>query len=101
MDGLKPRAKNLDEIAEGAAFLFRAVPLDMDERAAALLEGQAPDLLALVHAALAALHEWTTEATEQAVRGVTEAAEVKLGKVAPPLRAALPGRENSERESVQ
>lgn len=95
MDGLKPRAKNLDEIAEGAAFLFKTVPLDMDERAAALLEGQAPDLLALVHAALAAVPEWTAEATEQAVRGVSEAAGVKLGQVAQPLRAALTGRATS------
>src|SRR3546814_18495497 len=95
MDGLKPRGKNLDEIAEGAAFLFRAVPLDMDERAAALLEGQAPDLLALVHAALAAFPEWTAEATEQAVRGVSEAADVKLAQVAQPPRAGLPGRATS------
>ncbi len=95
MEGLKPRAKNLDELAEGAAFLFKTVPLDVDERAAALLEGQAPDLLALVHAALAALSDWTAEATEQAVRGVSEAAGVKLGQVAQPLRAALTGRATS------
>ena len=95
MEGLKPRAKNLDELSEGATFLFKTVPLDMDERAAALLEGQAPDLLALVHAALAAVTEWTAEATEQAVRGVSEAAGVKLGQVAQPLRAALTGRATS------
>ena len=95
MEGLKPRAKNLDELAEGGAFLFKRVPLDMDERAAALLEGGASDLLALVHAALAALPEWTAEATEQAVRGVSESAGVKLGQVAQPLRAALTGRATS------
>src|SRR3546814_5550962 len=67
----------------------------MGERAGAVLEGQAPDLLALVHAALAALPEWTAEATEQAVRGVSEAADVKLGQVAQPLRAALTGRATS------
>ena len=95
MEGLKPRAKNLDELAEGGAFLFKRVPLDMDERAAALLEGGASDLLALVHAALAALPDWTAEATEQAVRGVSESAGVKLGQVAQPLRAALTGRATS------
>ncbi|PWG03415.1 glutamate--tRNA ligase [Sphingosinicella humi] len=95
MEGLKPRAKNLNELADGAAFLFKTVPLDVDERAAALLEGQAPDLLALVHAALAALPDWTAEATERAVRGVSEAAGVKLGQVAQPLRAALTGRATS------
>jgi glutamyl-tRNA synthetase len=95
MDGLKPRAKTLNELSEGATFLFKARPLDVDERAGALLQGQASDLLALVHAALAALPEWTIEATEQAVRGVSEAAGVKLGQVAQPLRAALTGRVTS------
>ncbi len=95
MDGLKPRAKNLNELAEGAVFLFKARPLDLDERAAALLQGDAQDLLALVHAALAALPEWTAEATEEAVRGVSESAGVKLGQVAQPLRAALTGRATS------
>ena len=95
MEGLKPRAKNLDEMAEGGAFLFKSVPLDMDEKAAALLEGDASDLLARVHAALADLGEWTAQATEAAVRLVSEEAGVKLGAVAQPLRAALTGRATS------
>ena len=95
MEGLKPRAKNLNELSESAAFLFKSRPLDVDDKAAALLEGKAADLLALVHAALAALPEWTAEATEQAVRGVSTRAEVKLGEVAQPLRAALTGRATS------
>ncbi len=95
MDGLKPRAKTLNELAESGSFLFKSCPLDMDERAASLLQGQASDLLALVHASLAALPEWTVEATEEAVRGVSEAAGVKLGQVAQPLRAALTGRATS------
>ena len=95
MPELKPRAKSLNELAEGATFLFRERPLDMDERAAALLEGGAADLLALLHARLSALPEWSQEATEQAVREVAEAEGVKLGQVAQPLRAALTGRATS------
>jgi glutamyl-tRNA synthetase len=95
MPELKARARNLIELAEGSAFLFKDLPLDMDEKAAALLEGPAPDLLALVHAALASLGEWSAEATEQAVREVAEAEGVKLGMVAQPLRAALTGRATS------
>ncbi len=53
MPVLTPRAKDLNELAEGAAFLFKSVPLDMDEKAALLLEGDARDLLARVHRALA------------------------------------------------
>ncbi len=95
MEGLKPRAKSLHELAEGGAFLFKSIPLDLDERAAALLEGTAADLLTLVHSALEALPEWTAETTEQAVRGVSDQAGIKLGQVAQPLRAALTGRATS------
>ncbi|WP_414639523.1 glutamate--tRNA ligase [Allosphingosinicella sp.] len=95
MEGLKPRAKNINELAEGGTFLFKSLPLDMDERALALLEGEGPDLLALVHARLSAIADWSAEATEQAVREVAEGAGVKLGQVAQPLRAALTGRATS------
>jgi glutamyl-tRNA synthetase len=95
MAELKPRAKNLNELAEGAAFLFKTRPLDMDEKAAALLGGSASDLLARLHRQLSALPEWSAERTEQAVREVAEAEGVKLGQVAQPLRAALTGRATS------
>jgi glutamyl-tRNA synthetase len=95
MPELKPRARDLNELAAGAAFLFKARPLDMDDKAAALLQGSAGDLLALVHRRLSSLPEWTQEATERAVREVAEAEGVKLGQVAQPLRAALTGRATS------
>jgi glutamyl-tRNA synthetase len=95
MEHLTPRAKDLDELAEGALFLFRARPLEMDDKAAALLQGDARNLLALVHQALERVDAWTAEATEQAVREVAEAQGVKLGQVAQPLRAALTGRATS------
>jgi glutamyl-tRNA synthetase len=92
MPFLTPRARDLNEVAEGARFLFARRPLDMDEKAAALLEGGARDMLALVHAALSTLAGWSAEATEQAVREVAEAEGAKLGQVAQPMRAALTGR---------
>ena len=95
MPALKPRAANLNELAEGTAFLFAARPLAIEEAAAPLLAGEAPALLARLHVALDALHNWDTEATEAAVRQVAEDAGVKLGQVAQPLRAALTGRKTS------
>ncbi|ATY34463.1 glutamate--tRNA ligase [Sphingomonas psychrotolerans] len=95
MPSLKPRAANLNEIADGAMFLFRTRPLDMDEGARALLEGDALALLAAVHTALDAAGSWDTEALEAAVRTVADDAGVKLGAVAQPLRAALVGRRTS------
>jgi glutamyl-tRNA synthetase len=95
MPELKPRAKNLDEIADGALFLFAARPLALDDKAAALLQGDAPKLLGQTHDALAALSDWTAERIEEAVRKVAEDAGIGLGKVAQPLRAALTGRTTS------
>jgi len=95
MSELKPRAANLLELAESAAFLFRTRPLELDDGAKALLEGQARGLLAQLHAALDAVESWDTEALEAAVRTVAEDAGVKLGATAQPLRAALTGRKTS------
>lgn len=95
MEVLKPRAANLIELADGATFLFRNRPLELDEAAAALLEGEARSLLAQLHQALDAAESWDTEALEAAVRTVAEDAGVKLGAAAQPLRAALTGRKTS------
>jgi glutamyl-tRNA synthetase len=45
-----------------------------------------------VRAALAALQDWTPEKLHQAVIDVAETLELKLGKVAQPLRVAVVGR---------
>ncbi|NIJ18757.1 glutamyl-tRNA synthetase [Sphingomonas naasensis] len=95
MPALKPRAANLNEIADGAMFLFRTRPLVLDEGAEALLEGDSPQLLFRIHVALDAAGSWDTEALEAAVRTVADEAGVKLGAVAQPLRAALTGRRTS------
>ncbi len=95
MGVLKVRAANLLELADGAMFLFRKRPLELDEAANALLEGDARALLARLHGALDAAASWDTEELETAVRKVAEDSGVKLGAVAQPLRAALTGRRTS------
>ena len=95
MPELKPRANTLIQLAEGAAFLFRQRPLDIDDSAAALLGADARPLLAAAHTKLAALADWDGPSLEAAIREVAEASGVKLGKLAQPLRAALTGRTTS------
>lgn len=95
MASLKPRAKTLNEIAEGAEFLFKNCPLDFDEKASALLDEGARALLAQTADALQPVQPWTAEAIEEAIRRVAEDAGLGLGKVAQPLRAALTGRTTS------
>ncbi|HEX8486155.1 glutamate--tRNA ligase [Sphingomonas sp.] len=95
MPALKPRAANLNELADGARFLFAPRPLAMDDAAKALLAGEASAILTAAQAALDAVHNWDTDALEGAVRQVAEARGLKLGQVAQPLRAALTGRKTS------
>ena len=95
MPELKARAHTINQLADGAAFLFVQRPLDVDEAAATLLTGEARGTLRHAHDKLAALAEWDTAALEAAIREVAEGQGVKLGKLAQPLRAALTGRTTS------
>jgi glutamyl-tRNA synthetase len=95
MPELKARAHTLDQLAEGARFLFAKRPLDPDEASAALLTGEARQILRSAHDKLAALAEWDEASLEAAIREVAEGSGVKLGKLAQPLRAALTGRTTS------
>jgi glutamyl-tRNA synthetase len=95
MPELKPRANTINQLAEGAQFLFAERPLQVGEAAAALLTPDARSLLAAAHGKLVALANWDAPSLEAAIREVAEASGVKLGKLAQPLRAALTGRTTS------
>ena len=95
MPELKARAHSLNQLADGAAFLFAGRPLTMEPAAADLLADEARELLGRAHAALAQLADWEHDALDAAVRETAEAAGVKLGKLAQPLRAALTGKTTS------
>ncbi len=95
MPVLKTRARNLDELAEGAAFLFEQRPLEMTEKAAALLDDEARARLAVISQRLAAENDWTIEALEATTKSIAEELELGLGKLAQPMRAALTGTTTS------
>ena len=95
MESIKPRAKSTAELAEGAKFLFRTRPLNLDEKAQMLLQGDASALLADLLPHLEGLPDWTEDTLDTAVREFADARELKLGKVAQPLRAALTGSATS------
>lgn len=89
---LKPRAKTINELADGATFLFRTRPLAMDEKASALLEKDAGQLLGKARKTLQEAAVWEAEALGEDLRALATSEEVGLGKIAQPLRAALTGR---------
>jgi glutamyl-tRNA synthetase len=90
MPGLKERAKTLLELTASAAFLARAVPLEFEPKAEALLTPQARAMLGRLAPKLAAT-DFTIETLDAALREFAEAEGLKLGAVAQPLRAALTG----------
>ena len=94
MPELKARAHTVNQLADGAQFLFAQRPLEMDEAAAALI-ADAREILRSAHVALVALAKWDAASLEAAIREVAEGSGVKLGKLAQPLRAALTGRTTS------
>lgn len=95
MPVLKLRARDLDELADGARFLFATRPLAITEKAAELLTADARALLAQVSARLTAEQDWTSPALEANLKLLAEDLGLGLGKLAQPLRAALTGQTTS------
>ncbi|MEJ6593939.1 glutamate--tRNA ligase [Parasphingorhabdus sp.] len=95
MPVLKNRAKNLIELTESSLFLIKKRPLGLDERSENLLDRDARSLLKSIHLGLTDLEDWTLEATEEVIKAIAESAELGLGKLAQPMRAALTGSTSS------
>ncbi|MET0588879.1 MAG: glutamate--tRNA ligase [Novosphingobium sp.] len=95
MPVLKVRAKQVDELASGAAFLFAVRPLAIDPKAEALLHDDARALLAQIHDRLSGESDWTLESLEASLKSMAEGLGLGLGKLAQPLRAALTGQTTS------
>ncbi|MEM1401015.1 MAG: glutamate--tRNA ligase, partial [Pseudomonadota bacterium] len=87
--------KRLPEMAENAAFFVRNRPIPLDETAARLVTEAPASLLEELHSVLTGLMNWDEDAIESGLRAYAESKELKLGKVAQPLRAALTGTKTS------
>ena len=85
---LTERMKRLTEAPPMIAFLF--APLEPDEKAAKVLEGQG-EYLAEVADRLEALEKWTVAEIEEAMRALAEERELKPKKAFQPVRAAVTG----------
>jgi glutamyl-tRNA synthetase len=94
MPGLKPRAKNLAELADQGRFYVEKRPLPVDDKAKAMLTGQAgmriAELLPLLKTT-----EWRAAALEDAARGLAQRGGWSLRDIAQPLRAMLVGATTS------
>lgn len=98
MASLQQRAKTLLDLAVSAEIYLNGAPFSQSPKAAKVLAGA--DAAAGLAAALNALSSipddaWNEEGIEAALRAGAEAADLKLGKLAQPLRAALTGSDAS------
>lgn len=88
---LKSRAKTLLQITDKSAFFAKTLPLDFDEKAQGIIEGN-QDILKALHERLGKLDAFDKDAVMNECKAIADdMAEGKLGKVGMPLRAALTG----------
>ncbi len=95
MPVLKTRARDINELADGAGFLFSKRPLNLTEKAAGLLNDEARERLTAISTRLKAEESWTIEPLEANLNAYAEELGLGLGKLAQPLRAALTGQTTS------
>ena len=98
MASLQQRAKTLLDLAVSAEIYVDGAPFSQSPKAAKVLAGS--DAGAGLAAALSALSgipddAWNEEGIEAALRAGAEVVDLKFGKLAQPLRAALTGSDAS------
>ncbi|MBL6945941.1 MAG: glutamate--tRNA ligase [Rhodospirillales bacterium] len=91
MPDLKERAKTIVELAESAVFYARNRPMPLTPKAEKILDETARQNLAKLRDEYASHSEWKSGTLEEVARNFAESEELKLGKVAQPIRAALSG----------
>lgn len=93
MDTLKPRSKNLKDLAEQAAYLLANRPLELSGKARKALKKGGIDHLRALNPELNAIDcdSWDAQNIQKTLEAYAEANSVGFGKVGQPLRAALTG----------
>lgn len=95
MPQLKERASRLGDLVADAAFLRAARPIIAEEKLAKHLNDETRTHLRALHTQLSGLDNWSDAAIDAAVKGYMQAQELKMGKIAPALRATLVGNSQS------
>ncbi len=88
---LKERAKSFPELTEKAHFIITSRPVEMTEKAAAQLDSVSRGILSELTPQLRNAN-WSRDDLEAVAMQVAEAHDLKFGKLAGPIRAALAGR---------
>ncbi|MEL7428845.1 MAG: glutamate--tRNA ligase, partial [Pseudomonadota bacterium] len=92
---LSERAKTLVELWQAADFVLAKRPIAMEDKALALASGENRDVLRAIVPILEAISDWNHDNIDSALRQFCDNHDLKLGKVAQPIRAALTGKASS------
>ncbi|TFH41123.1 MAG: glutamate--tRNA ligase [Lysobacterales bacterium] len=95
VDIQRDRAKTMAEMAEKSLFAFGDLPEYSEKAAQKHLKAPASEWLRAVRERLASLDPWQSQAIHEAVVSSAEAVDIKLGKLAQPLRVAVTGSDMS------
>ncbi|NND65423.1 MAG: glutamate--tRNA ligase [Gammaproteobacteria bacterium] len=85
------RAKTLVEMADNSLFFYRDFDSFQEKAAKQHLRPVAEAGMRAVRTGLAALEDWSEEAIHGVIHAVADLLELKLGKVAQPIRVAVSG----------
>jgi len=88
---LRERAKTLHEMAQSSLFFYQDIHEYHEKAARKNLNAGTREALVKVQEALAALDDWAAEPVHEAIIATAEAMDLKLGKVAQPVRVAVSG----------
>ncbi len=91
IDVQRHRARTLVEMAEKSRFIYAEPEAYAPKAAKQHLRGVALPILQRLQTRLGELAEWNVETTQAAVESVAGELQIKMGKVAQPLRVAVTG----------
>ncbi len=88
---IKEKAKTLIDLATSSAFAFSERPVVLDEKAIKILNDDARHYLSALLPMLEKVTQWDHENLGNCVRDFCENQDIKLGKIAQPIRCAIAG----------
>jgi glutamyl-tRNA synthetase len=92
MPGLKERVKTIAELIDISHYILSDRPFIPEEKAAKHLTDDAFQILSRLTERLQNASQWTAGSLEEIIRSFAGDEQLKLGKIAQPLRVALTGR---------
>tara|TARA_B100000029_G_scaffold490612_1_gene549808 strand:- start:1989 stop:3392 length:1404 start_codon:yes stop_codon:yes gene_type:complete len=95
MPEFKKRGKTILQIIDNAKFIVFQRPIEIDGKGADILTDDARLLLQELKAVLGEISDWELQPIENAIRNFATSKDVKLGKIAQPIRVSLTGTTTS------